>query len=199
MSVALQGVPYLPERIGMPASDAELLLACKAGSEQAWSTLIDKYRNLIFSIPVRYGFSKDEAADIFQAVCLDLLQDLPRLREANALPKWLIEVCSHKCYHWKRRQRHWATNCEPVSETDPDTHPDACTLLVEAEDEQLLREAIALMQPRCQRLIEMMFFEDPVPRYQEVATRLVIAPNSVPAIRHRCLDRLRKILEDRGL
>src|SRR3989442_7578786 len=40
---------------------------------------------------------------IFQAVCLELLSELPRLREPEALPAWLIRVTYHKCFHWKRR------------------------------------------------------------------------------------------------
>jgi len=35
----------------------------------------DKYKNLIYSIPIKLGMH-DDAADIFQAVCLDLLSDL---------------------------------------------------------------------------------------------------------------------------
>ena len=66
--------------------------------------LLDRYKNLIYSIPVRYGAPPQDAADIFQAVCLDLFNELPRLRDANALQGWLIRVATHKCYHWKRQQ-----------------------------------------------------------------------------------------------
>ena len=61
----------------------------------------------IFSIPIRYGFSEEDAADIFQAVCMDLLAELPRLREPKALAGWLIQVTRNKCFHRKREtQRH---------------------------------------------------------------------------------------------
>ena len=57
--------------------DARLIRECIGGSEEAWCALIFKYKNLIFSIPVKYGFSADDSTDIFQAVCLDLLSELP--------------------------------------------------------------------------------------------------------------------------
>jgi RNA polymerase sigma factor (sigma-70 family) len=181
-------------------SDAELLAECRNGREEAWSDLIDKYRNLIFSIPIRYGFSRDEAADIFQAVCLDLLQVLPRLRDDRALPKWLVEVCSHKCYHRKRRLNRMVTvGDEAYFEGDREWSPDAYNLFAYAEREQILRESFALMPPRCQRLIRMMFFDEPSVRYREVAERLVISPNSVAPIRQRCLERLRSTLKEKGL
>ena len=57
-------------QIKSSSQDGLLVQECLKGSEEAWSALIDKYKNLIFSIPIKYGFSPDEAAEIFQAVCL---------------------------------------------------------------------------------------------------------------------------------
>ena len=84
--------------------DDRLVAECLQGDEKAWSALVDKYKNLIFSIPIKLGLY-DDAADIFQAVCLNLLTDLPRLREPSALPKWLMQTCYHKCLQCRRRVR----------------------------------------------------------------------------------------------
>ena len=85
-------------------SNARIVAECLSGDERAWSALLDRYKNLIYSIPLRYGTPHQDAADIFQAVCLDLFNALPRLRDAEALQGWLIRVTMHKCYHWKRSQ-----------------------------------------------------------------------------------------------
>src|ERR1051326_8818443 len=94
-------------------ADSQLVNRCIAGDEQAWAHLLERYKNLIFSIPMKYGFSRDEAADIFQIVCADLLTELPRLRESAALPEWFIRVTSHKCFHRAREQRRF-TGAEPA-------------------------------------------------------------------------------------
>jgi hypothetical protein len=73
-----------------PASqwpDEKLVHACLKGNQAAWSGLIEKYKNLIFSIPIKFGLSNDEANDIFQSVCGELLAQLSKLREPKALPK----------------------------------------------------------------------------------------------------------------
>ena len=77
-------------------SDARLVAECLGGNEQAWAFLIDKYKRLIYSIPVKYQASPDDAADIFQAVCLELFSELPRLRKAESLRFWLITVATHR-------------------------------------------------------------------------------------------------------
>lgn len=87
------------------AADDRLVRECLKGEEEAWAALIEKYKNLIFSIPIKYGLSQDEAADIFQAVCLEMLAELPKLRQPRALPKWLMQVTYHKCLHCKRQQQ----------------------------------------------------------------------------------------------
>jgi hypothetical protein len=67
-------------------SNSHLVRECLAGNEAAWAALIDKYKNLIYSIPIKRGFSPEDAADLFQSVCLDLLSELQRLRDPEALP-----------------------------------------------------------------------------------------------------------------
>jgi len=79
----------------LPWNDERLLAACRKGNQEAWTTLVAKYKNLVYSIPVKMGLH-EEAQDIFQAVFLDLLTGLPDIREPQALPKWLIQVCYHK-------------------------------------------------------------------------------------------------------
>jgi len=44
----------------------------------------------------------------------------------------------------------------------------------------------------------MLFFEEPARPYREVAASLGIALGSVGFIRQRCLDRLRKRLDEAG-
>ena len=85
-------------------SSERLVSECCKGNQAAWSALIDKYKNLIFSIPIKFGLSRDDAADICQAVCVDLLSDLPRLREPRALPKWLMQASYHKCLRFRRQK-----------------------------------------------------------------------------------------------
>src|SRR5215831_21309826 len=85
-------------------TNSRLVQECLRGNEDAWNLLVDRYKNLLYSIPIRYGLPPQDAADIFQAVCLDLFNELPRLRDAEALQGWLMRVTTNKCYHWKRRQ-----------------------------------------------------------------------------------------------
>jgi RNA polymerase sigma factor (sigma-70 family) len=185
-----------------PAADwnnTRLVAGCIAGDERAWHVLLDRYKNLIYAIPLRYGAPPQDAADIFQAVCIDLFNELPRLRDAEALQGWLIRVTTHKCYHWKRRQSARAADASE-GKTESLTGSDAipAEAIVGLEREQMVRESISQLPPRCREMIELLFFEHPPMPYNEVAKRLRLAKGSIGFIRGRCLKRMKKILEQKG-
>ena len=178
-------------------TDEQLIKGCLDGDSEAWSALIDKYKNLIYSVPVRLGMHQD-AGDIFQAVCVNLLSNLSQLREHRALPKWLMKTSYHQCLRYQR-----AASC--LTELDPEDAENAQDtaalpeeMLVQLEDEQALRDAITEMPARCERMIHMLFFESPVRPYAEIASELGLATGSIGFIRGRCLARLRKHLEMKG-
>jgi RNA polymerase sigma factor (sigma-70 family) len=180
-------------------SDCDLVQGCLKGREEDWNLLIDKYKNLIFSIPIRYSLSREEAADIFQAVCLELIQDLPKVKDPKALPKWLMQVTAHKCFHWKRQSaRMISQDDEEASVPEASVAAEVELNLLEVEEEQILREARAALPPRCQELIRMLFYEEPSRPYQQVAASLGLATSSIGLLRQKCLDRLRDQLDVLG-
>jgi len=186
-------------------SDARLVRACLAGRQDAWTAIVHKYRRLIYSIPVKRGFSPEDASDIFQSVCLELLKEMPRLREPRALAAWLIKVTAHKCFHFRRREaRYVATEDEEALAQLDARHrelpalPDLDELFDEVHREQVLRDAFRALTKRCKKLVSMLFFEFPPTPYEEVAKTLGLARGSIGFIRRRCLDRLRRNLEAKG-
>lgn len=183
------------------ASDEKLIGRCLQGDQEAWSALIDKYKNLIYSIPIKLGMHQD-AGDVFQSVCVDLLSELPRLREHRALPKWLMQTCYHTCL---RHQRTASRLVELPEDADGDSQLPAASandlpghLMLQLEQEQVLREAISQLPEKCERMVRLLFFEFPPRPYEHVAEELGMATGSIGAIRGRCLAYLKKQLEKRG-
>jgi RNA polymerase sigma factor (sigma-70 family) len=179
-------------------SNTRLVRECLEGQQEAWSALIDRYKNLIYSIPIKYEFTPDEATDIFQSVCLEMLSELKNLRKPEALPKWIMQVAAHKCFHRKQQRLRLAVSDSGEELEKQTVPPIAEGILSQSEEEEALREAIAALPPRCRKLVVMLFFEEPARPYREVAASLGIALGSVGFIRQRCLDRLRKRLDEAG-
>jgi len=180
-------------------TNTRLVQQCLQGDQVAWCALIDRYKDLIFSIPIKYGIPPQDAADILQGVCLDLFTELPHLRDPQSLQAWLIRVTIHKCYHWKRKQMPQDSDWDEVEvKTMWAKGYFAPGMVEELEREQLVRDAIAALPARCQQMILLLFFEQPPLRYRELAPRLGLATGSIGFIRRRCLKRLKQILQEKG-
>ena len=179
--------------------NARLVAECLDGNQQAWKALVDRYKNLIYSVALKYGASPQDAADLFQAVCLDLFNELARIRDADAIPGWLVRVTNNKCYHWKRRQIASPDEWDDyrMEEVSGDAQVPG-KVLADLEREQIVRDAIEELSPRCREMISLLFFEHPPLPYTEVAQRLSLARGSIGFIRGRCLRRLKKVLEAKG-
>jgi RNA polymerase sigma factor (sigma-70 family) len=185
---------------GVEASEDEWLVqGCIQGDQHAWEELIDKYKRLIYSIPIRYGAAPEDAADVFQAVCIEVLNSLPQLKSAQSLRSWLITVTIRQSYRWKKKQ----ANHVELDAMEPDvaegiafiTHADT---LAQLEQEQIVRDVVSQLPPRHRELVRLLFFEQPALPYAEVAQRLGLATGSIGFIRGRCLEKLRKALVEYG-
>src|SRR5260370_13635897 len=124
-----------------PLSDSQLVKACLRGDEEAWSALINKYKNLIFSIPIKYHFSQEDAADIFQAVCADLISELPNLRKPKALAGWLLPVTPHKWIPRKRQAQRYPSHAPAPSEPPASPPEIPANVLRPGHNEQTLLAA----------------------------------------------------------
>jgi RNA polymerase sigma factor (sigma-70 family) len=179
-------------------SDERLVRECLKGNEEAWFGLIEKYKNLIYSIPVKYGTPPDGANEIFQQVCFELVTELPRLRESKSLAAWLIAVTSHKSFDWSKREERYQPIDNARESNVPTLSEPPDTLIFELEREQILREVFAHIAPRCRALIRMLFFDRQPASYKEAARSLGLAEGSIGFIRMRCLRQLRRLLEQKG-
>ncbi len=183
--------------------DERLVKACLDGNEDAWTALITKYERMIYSVPLRYGAAPQDAADIFQQVCVELFAKLGDLRNAESLRSWLLTVASHQSLRWKKLPMQKDVAIDGADEDHPmkeilDANPLARERLIDVEMEQILRETIRKLPTRCCTLIQMLFYSDEALPYAEVARRLGLATGSIGFIRGRCLNRLRSLLDEAG-
>jgi RNA polymerase sigma factor (sigma-70 family) len=171
---------------------------CVRGNERAWYAIVNRYKNLVYSIALSYGAGEEDAADIFQLVWLELFNELPRLREAEALQGWLKRVAIHKAYQWKQKRLPTAVESVDGDEEIPSDGALTPETMQSIEREQMVREAVATLSPRCREMVELLFFKQPPLPYADVAGRLGLARGSIGFIRGRCLKQLKTILKSKG-
>ena len=98
-------------------------------------------------MPIRYRFSLEDASDVFQSVCVILLQNLRTLRSVETLSTWLYVTTRREC--WKvAKQKSREVQLEEWDEA-----------FAEPEGEKLIlqhriRQALDLVSEKCQQLLK---------------------------------------------
>lgn len=174
--------------------DEQLVTACLAGDEEAWSALLDRYNRLIYTVPLRFGFPAAIAEEVFQEVCLILLEKLATIRDRRRFSTWLVTVTRRACLQRLRDQQE-THPLELREETALAPHtPEAALLLM--EEQAIVHRALAKLDGRCQHLVRVLFFDLTSPSYAEIAATLQMPEGSIGPTRTRCLEKLRHLLLD---
>jgi len=180
-------------------SDHALVAECLSGNQEAWTQLLDRYKRLIYASTGRYGFDAQDRHDVFQAVCVEILKSLHSLRNVSSLRHWILTITLRQSYVLLKRKR--AERGQEPDETVrglEDHRPHTIQIYLAAERAEKLREAMEELPQRCRMLLELLFFSEEKTSYSELGTRLCLSKDTIGSVRLRCLDKLRKILEDKG-
>jgi RNA polymerase sigma factor (sigma-70 family) len=183
--------------------DRELIIACLDGDSTAWETLITRYQRLIYSIPMKARLSPDDAADIFQSVCLKLYEKLSTLRDHERVSSWLITTTTREVWRIAARNRRDVTSAlgdeegVDVINQIPSTGPLADEQRQALEQQQIVRQSVEALPERCRNLVTMLFYEKDELSYADIARRMNMPVPSVGPTRARCLEKLKKLLQDK--
>jgi RNA polymerase sigma factor (sigma-70 family) len=182
-------------------SDAELISRCLSKDAGAWENLIRRYQRLIASITAKFKLSREDAADVFQLVSIDLFKQLPALKRESKLSSWFITVTVREC--WKLRQKSGRTT--PIEDSDwneiaESADPDAATSeeqVLMLEQQHFVRGALHKLSQQCQALLGKLFYSEET-SYAELSAELSMPVASIGPKRSRCLARLKLELEKMG-
>ncbi len=180
-------------------TDGQLIAACLDGDARAWNELVQRYQRLVYSIALRQGLPAEDAEDVFQAVFVILLGKLDTCRDHKRLASWLTTITRREAWRVKRERAaeldaagEKALAAQPAIEQTPEA------VLQEMEEQDLIRQAMERLGPRCRRLLRRLFYTPERPSYADIARELQMPEGSIGPTRARCLERLRAILQQMG-
>jgi RNA polymerase sigma factor (sigma-70 family) len=183
-------------------SDRDLIRRCRQGSAGAWRQVLKKYERLVYSIPLRYGLSRDDAADIAQITFTILIQSLDGLSEDSHLGPWLVTVARRHTWRLLERNRR-----ESASERRESADvAESAVLLGKSDADSIehweltewLDAGLSKIGASCRELLLALYFQPEGSSYAEVAARLGMPIGSIGPRRARCLKSLKQVLSEEG-
>src|SRR3954453_18438108 len=172
-------------------TDSELVARCRAGDQQAWAELVDRFSRYVYAISVQaFRLSDADAEDVFQEVFARAYEHLDGLRDDAAVRPWLPQLTRRFCIDRRRRAaRERPTTDEELELGGSDE------VLTNLEEALTVHEALAATPEHCREILDRFFARDesyrpsgepPFPPAGMIGSRI-----------SRCLSRLRDFLEGR--
>jgi len=86
-------------------TDMELIESCLTGDQECFTELINRYKNLVFSIILRMTKDNDEASDLAQDVFLKIYKNLASYTSAFRFSTWVMRITSNHVIDHHRKKR----------------------------------------------------------------------------------------------
>lgn len=172
----------------------ELLTLAKSGDKTAWSELVDRFSQMVWSIARSFRLDDADAKDVSQTVWLRLVENIHRIDDPERLPGWLATTSRREALRVQRlRLRVIPTEFEYDI---PDEAPSLESMLVEDEAAREVVAAFETISEDCRQLLRLLTTDPPL-SYEEVSELVGRPIGSLGPTRARCIERLKAAISTR--
>jgi len=174
-----------------PPSDSELVARCRAGDEDAWRELVERFSRYVYGIAMQaFRLSEADAEDIFQECFARVYENLDRLRDDAAVRPWIAQLTRRLCIDRIRA----GSREQLLEEGDEQAEPDAT--LVRLDEALSVHEALAGLSGDCREVLDRFFARDE--SYRTIGDALQLPAGTIASRISRCLAKLREVLEGKN-
>src|SRR3954447_18035070 len=165
-----------PARPPHPTHLTQLVARAATGDNRAWDQIVDRFSPLVCRVARTHGLSENDAADVFQATWLNLLEHIGHVQQPDRLAGGLVTTTRREALRVLRHNVRVRPVDEPaLNVADPAAQAVALVLL--AERDVAVRQAFATLPTDDQALLTLLMADPPL-SYQELAGSLDMAIGS---------------------
>jgi len=197
----VQSVPLVHGRgaIVEALSDAELVELVLTGDQDAFSVLVERYKDAVQNLAYRMLSNATEAEDVTQEVFVRAYTQLATYKPVHKFSTWLLSIASHLAIDQLRRRRFLALPLEDVPFlewiTDLGAGPEQSALQGEQQDE--IQAYLRRLPSKYRAVIVLRYWYDF--SYEEIAAALQLTPPLVKARLHRARELLARYMKENQL
>lgn len=182
-------------------SDVELMLALKAGDEDAFKELVDRHRDAVVNLTYRYLGNRTDAEDLAQEVFLKVYRARARYEPAAKFTTWLYRVAANTCLNEVRDRRRRPTFAAapfdaredggvPAADRNSPSPPEEAE---RSEMREAVRAALAELPERQRMALVLNKFHGL--GYEELADSLGMTVPAVKSLLVRARENVRRRIE----
>ena len=185
---------YAREAILEAMSDIALVELVLADDQDAFTVLVERYKDAVQNLAYRMLSNTAEAEDVTQETFVRAYTQLATYKPAHKFSTWLLSIASHLAIDQLRRRRFLALPLEDVPFlewiVDSGASPEQSTLQGEQQDE--IQVYLQRLPGKYRAVIVLRYWYDF--SYEEIARTLNLTPALVKARLHRARELLARYM-----
>jgi RNA polymerase sigma-70 factor (ECF subfamily) len=184
------------------SEDYELVKTALSNNNQAYTILMERYRDSIFHTMLKMVRNHEDAEDLTIEAFGKAFQKLPSYSPSFAFSTWLFKIATNNCIDFIRKQRMKITSIdEPVKEDSDENfgrllkanslNPEEHYMMEQRS--RVLRNMMDKLKGNYRQMIEMRYFDEM--SYQEISEKMNLPIGTVKAQLFRAKELLMEIFK----
>ncbi len=171
--------------------DLILLHSCLAGNEEAFATLYENYKNLVYRTAYLVLDNAGDAEDILQDVFVLVHRSLAKYDpDKGSFTSWLHRITVNQCLNWRRRKGYFNPSLEEI----PENNLRAAVISEELRAEiQEVRRGVSQLSIKQRTIVILRYYWDL--SYAEIGGILDLPLGTVKSRLHQALLSLQSNLK----
>lgn len=174
----------------------DIIVRVLNGDHQAYSILVDRYQNFVFTLAVRYLKNREDAEEVSQDVFVKAFRALAGFKMQSKFSTWLYTITTTTCITALRKKKKevYSLNDERIFEIADSADSGMRANQVEQKSKlNMVKMAIEMLNPEDAEVLTLFYKAEQT--LDEIAQILKKEPNAVKVQLHRARGRLKERIQ----
>ena len=178
-------------------NDQILINQIIAGDSNVFAVLVDRYKDLVFTLCLRMLKNREEAEEEAQDTFVKVYRSLDKFKGDSKFSTWIYKVAYHSCLDRLKRNKKEYLNVaiDEFTEHQVKTIDNALESLIEEERKQAIQDCLQLLPAEDGFLLTLYYFEEQ--SLEEISKIVNLTPNNVKVKLFRSRKKLASILKEK--
>jgi RNA polymerase sigma-70 factor (ECF subfamily) len=177
-------------------SDTEIIGLVLKGQQQAYASLVDRYRNYVFTLALRFTRSREDAEEVAQDIFVKAYRSLADFRGTSKFSTWLYTITYNTSITFLRKKKQVTSSIDDERTfVQLESHESGfkANIIEQKSKMAMVNKAIELLSPDDAQIITLFYKGEQ--SLEEIGQILLLDPNTVKVRLHRARQRLREKME----
>jgi len=166
------------------------------GDSNAFAVLVDRYKDLVYTLAIRMVKNKEEAEEVAQDTFIKAYKSLAKFKGESKFSTWIYKVAYNTSLdQLKKIKRQYNTVAiDAYTEHQVKTIDNALDKIEEQEKQQAIKACLDLLPGEDSFLLTLYYFEEL--SLDEISKVIGLKPNNVKVKLFRCRKKLATVLKE---